>query len=123
MKKYSILTAVAVAIILVQATISPAWEAKGQIHGTEISYADLQLTKAGANVRLTNQSHTPVKVSLRLAFYGRNGNSIGYTLFGLREIPADSYVDISGNYLNGNWKACTDAYRMEWQKMTYQIVY
>ena len=107
-------------ILLLFAAGASAWEAQGAIHGTDIEYSMLELSKNGVRVRLTNTYETGVKLSLRLTFYDRTGNTIGYSLFGLREIPGDAYVDIGGNYLNGNWRTCRDAARIEWQRMTYE---
>lgn len=99
-----------------------AWEAQGTIFGTDIEYSLLSLSKDGVRVRLTNAYDTDVKVSLRLTFYDSTGNTLGYSLFGLREIPGNAYADVSNNYLNGNWRTCRDAPRIEWQKMTYEAV-
>ena len=109
-------------ILLVLVAGAYAWEAQGMIYGTDIEYSMLELSKNGVRVRLANTYDTGVRLSLRLAFYDRTGNTIGYSLFGLREIPGGAYVDISGNYLNGNWRACRDAARIEWQKMTYEPI-
>jgi hypothetical protein len=100
-----------------------AWEANGGIPGTEIGYSNLQVSREGVSVRLVNTSGTNIKISLRLAFFDRSGNETGYSLFGLREIPKESYVDIAGNYLSGGWKVCKGAPRIEWRKMTYEFVY
>jgi hypothetical protein len=99
------------------------WDAEGVIYGTDIEYSGLEVSKNGVAVKLTNTSNTDVKVSLKLTFNDRNGSSLGYSIFGLREIQAGSYADISRNYLNGKWKACRDAARMELVKMTYEPIY
>ncbi|MDR1510091.1 MAG: hypothetical protein LBS53_10665 [Synergistaceae bacterium] len=99
------------------------WDTEGVIYGTDIEYSGLVVSKSGVAVKLTNTSNTDVKVSLKLTFYGRNGSSLGYSIFGLREIQAGSYADISKNYLNGKWKECRDAARMEFVKMTYEPIY
>lgn len=99
------------------------WDAEGVIYGTDIEYSGLVVSKSGVAVKLTNTSNTDVKVSLKLTFYDRNGNSRGYSIFGLREIQAGSHADISRNYLNGKWKECRDAVRMEFVKMTYEPIY
>ena len=109
-------------ILLTFVACAGAWDEQGTIYGTDIEYSSLTLSKNGVRVRLTNTYETAVKLSLRLTFYDRTGNTIGYSLFGLREIPGDAYVDIGGNYLNGNWRACRDAARIEWQKMTYEPI-
>jgi hypothetical protein len=100
-----------------------AWEANGAIPGTDIEFSNLEVSKKGVAVRLANTSSDDVKVSLKLTFYDRNGNALGYSLFGLREIPAGAYSDISGNYLNGKWKPCRDSQRIEFAKMTYEPIY
>lgn len=115
-------TIVSLCILLAFAAGADAWDAQGMIYGTDIEYSLLTLSKNGVRVRLTNTYETDVKLSLRLTFYDRTGNTLGYSLFGLREIPGESYVDISSNYLNGNWRACRDAARIEWQRMTYEPI-
>ena len=102
---------------------TPSWEADGVIPGTEIEYSGLSVTRSGVSVKLTNTSFFDVKVSLRLTFFDRNGNSLGYSLFGLREIWAESSVNITNNFLNGNWRACRDAPRMDFVRMTYEYLY
>jgi hypothetical protein len=99
------------------------WDAEGVIYGTDIEYSGLTVSKNGVAVKLTNTSNTDVKVSLKLTFHNANGGSLGYSIFGLREIQAGSYADISRNYLNGKWKECRDAARMEFVKMTYEPIY
>jgi hypothetical protein len=83
----------------------------------------MTVSKTGLDVRLKNVSAFDVKVSLRVAFIDREGNTIGYSIVGLREIPAGTYADISRNFLNGNWRQCRDARRMIWEKMTYEQIY
>jgi uncharacterized protein YxeA len=119
------LAAVCAAVILVSAAFNraSAWETNGRIPGTEIDYSNLQISKEGVEVRLFNFSNTDIKISLRLAFFDKSGNETGYSLFGLREIPKESYVDIAGNHLSGDWKACKGASRIEWRKMTYEFIY
>jgi hypothetical protein len=114
---------VCAAALLIFATGAIAWEASGTIPGTEIEFSNLQVTKKGLTVRLINSANSDVKVSLEVSFIDRTGNGIGHSIFGLREIQAGTYVDISGNYLSGAWKACKDAPRMEWRKMTYEYLY
>ncbi|MDR1472860.1 MAG: hypothetical protein LBS75_10105 [Synergistaceae bacterium] len=109
--------------LIASCTVLAAWDAAGTIFGTDVEFSSLEVSKGGVKVRLLNKSGYDVKISLKLTFSDSEGNSIGYSLFGLREIPAESYVDISGNYLNGNWKKCRDARRMEWQRMTYEPIY
>jgi len=101
----------------------PAWQADGIIPLTEIEYSGLSVSRSGVSVKLTNTSAADVKVSLRLAFLDREGNTIGYSLFGLREIEAGGYAAFSNNYLNGNWRACRDASRMNFSRMTYEPIY
>jgi uncharacterized protein YxeA len=110
-------------LVLSAGGVALGWDAEGAIYGTDIEYSGLAVSKNGVAVKLTNTSNTDVKVSLNLIFYDRNGHSLGYSIFGLREIQAGSYADISGNYLNGKWKACRDAVRMEFVKMTYEPIY
>lgn len=115
--------ALAVLLLLLLSLPAPAWEKKGIIPGTELEFSELGVSKSGVSVRLTNPSQTAVKVSIRLAFFDERGNSLGYTVFALREIAGGSYVNIADNFLNGSWKKCRDAYRSEWQPMTYELVY
>ena len=105
------------------ASAAPTWEADGVIPGTEIEFSGLSVTRSGVSVRLTNTSDYDVKISLRLTFLDRNGNSIGYSIFGLREIWAENFVTISNNYLNGNWRACRNAPRINFSSMTYEFIY
>ena len=102
---------------------TPSWETEGVIPGTEIEYSGLSITRSGVSVKLTNTSAYDVKVSLRLTFFSRDGNSIGYSLFGLREIWAENSVNITNNFLNGNWRACRDSPRMNFTSMTYEYLY
>jgi hypothetical protein len=100
-----------------------AWDAEGLVPGTDIRYSGLAVSKGGVAVKLTNTSGDDVKVSLKLTFFDANGNSIGYTIFGLREIYANSSADISGNHLSGKWKPCRDSARIDFSKMTYEPIY
>ncbi|MDR3332427.1 MAG: hypothetical protein LBT08_07350 [Synergistaceae bacterium] len=120
-KKFSIV--IALALLMICTGRASSWEDGGAIFGTDIEYSGMKVSKSGVDVRLTNVSASDVKVSLRLTFLTRDGNTVGYSLFGLREIPAGTYVDIRGNYLNGAWKQCKDSERMTWQRMTYELVY
>ena len=118
----------AVIMLIVFATVitasrTDAWESEGVIPGTEIEYSGLSVTRSGVSVRLTNTSPYDVKVSLRLSFFNRDGNSLGYSIFGLREIWAGNSVTLSNNYLNGNWRHCRDAPRMDFSRMTYEHIY
>ena len=121
MKKNFLLLCLTSALLF--AAAAHAWDAQGKIYGTDIAYSNLTVTKNGVDVKFTNTFHSDVKISLRLNFYDRSGNLLGYSLFGLREIPAETYVDVGGNYLNGNWRKCRDATRIEWQRLTYEILY
>ena len=121
MKKIRLFLCLALAMFSV--TTAHAWEAQGKIYGTDVEYSNLAITRNGVDVKFTNTYDSDVKISLRLNFYDRTGNLLGYSIFGLREIPAETYVDINGNYLNGNWRHCRDAAKMEWQRMTYEILY
>jgi opacity protein-like surface antigen len=121
MKKIIVLLCLAAALF--SAAAACAWDAQGPIYGTEVEFSELTVTKNGVDVKFTNTSISDVKISLRLNFYDRNGNVQGYSLFGLREIAAGTYTDVRGNYLNGNWRKCRDAARMEWQRLTYEILY
>ena len=112
-----------VMVITVSHTAAFAWDAEGVIAGTGIEYTGLSVTRSGVSVKLTNTSPFDVKVSLRLTFLDRDGNTVGYTIFGLREIWAGNSVTISNNYLNGNWRACRDAPRMNFSRMTYEYLY
>ena len=109
--------------IAVSGTVASAWTADGVIPGTEIEYSELSVSKSGVSVKLTNTSAYDVKVSLKLTFLDREGNSLGYAIFGLREMEAGDSVTISNNYLNGNWKTCRDSARMDFSRMTYEPIY
>ena len=111
------------AIVIFSVAPLHAWDTQGKIYGTDVEYSNLAITKQGVDVKFTNTYSSDVKISLRLNFYDRTGNLLGYSLFGLREIPAEAYVDIGANYLNGNWRKCRDATRLEWQRLTYEILY
>ena len=87
MKKI-ICIAIAVLSVLVTAAVSCAWNADGVIPGTEISYSGLTVSKDGVAVKLTNNSVSDVRVSLKLTFFNADGNADGYALFGLRTIAA-----------------------------------
>jgi uncharacterized protein YxeA len=100
-----------------------AWEADGIIPGTDITFSNLALSKNGVSVKLVNSSSDDVRVSLKLSFYNNNGNTIGYSLFGVREIAAGASAEISGNHLSGKWKQCKEAQRTEFLKMTYEPLY
>jgi len=100
-----------------------AWEADGVIRGTDIEYSGLSVTRSGVSVKLTNTSPYDVKVSLKLTFLDRGGNSLGYSIFGLREIGAGGYVTLSNNYLNGNWRMCRNSPRIDFSRMTYEPIY
>ena len=129
MKKFFIAARAAVIIlalamgVMVSVRAESAWPADGAIPGTEINYSELSVSKGGVSVRLTNTSAADVKVSLKLTFLNRESSSLGYALFGLREIEAGNTVTISNNYLNGNWKACRDSARIDFSKMTYELLY
>jgi hypothetical protein len=123
MSKKGWIASVVTALFLCLATYAGAWEQQGKIYGTEMGYEGLAVQRGGVQVRLHNASHDDVEVSLKLLFYDKNGNSVGYTIFGLREIPAGKYVDVTNNYLNGDWRKCRDAFRIEWQTMTYEYLY
>ena len=117
------LASLATLIILTSASALFAWEADGGVPGTEIEYSGLGVSKDGVSVKLTNASTGDVKVSLKLRFFDAGGNEIGYSIFGLREIPAGDSVEISGNHLSGRWKPCRDAARMNFSRMTYETIY
>jgi hypothetical protein len=111
------------AVVLSAADCAQAWSSDGVISGTDLEYSGLSVTKKGVSVRLTNTSGDDVKVSLKLTFYDVNGSSLGYSIFGLREIGARQQVEVSDNYLTGKWKPCRDSQRMEFLKMTYEPIY
>lgn len=120
-KKFLIL--LAAVMLLACASLARAWETEGALPATELAFSGLEVSREGVAVRLTNTSHRAVKISSRITFYDERGNTVGYALFGLREIPAGSYVNISGNHLTGNWRHCRDAHRMVWEPLTYELVY
>jgi hypothetical protein len=122
MKKFLFLTT-AVSFIFASCTVLAAWDANGTVPGADVEFSSLDISRNGVSVRLTNKSGYDVRISLKLIFQDGGGNSIGYSIFGLREIPEGSYADISGNYLNGNWRKCRAAERLVWQRMTYEPVY
>ena len=103
--------------------VASTWAVDGVIRGTEIEYSGLTVSRSGVSVRLTNTSTDDVKVSLKLTFLDRGGNSIGHSIFGLREIEAGASVTISNNHLNGNWRACRDSARIDFARMTYEYIY
>jgi hypothetical protein len=122
MKKLLLLMMV-VSFIFATCGVLAAWDANGIIPGSDVEFSSLAVSKSGVNVRLTNKSEYDVKISLKLIFRDGGANDIGYSILGLREIPAGSYSDISGNYLNGNWRNCRGAERLVWQLMTYEPIY
>jgi uncharacterized protein YcfL len=122
MKKFFSL-AVALMLLIPCTGCAFAWENTGAINGTDIEYSEMSVSKGGVDVRLTNTSAADVKVSLKVSFFDKEGNSIGHSIVGLREIQAGASVGISGNYLTGNWRQCRDARRMTWEKMTYELIY
>lgn len=111
-------------VLLAAASIkSEAIDAQGKIFRTDIEFSELAITKRGLTVKLTNTSDVPIKISSKLMFFDKSGNSVGYALFGLREIPSGTFVIFSGVPLKGSWKQCRDAPRWDWQTMTYEILY
>jgi hypothetical protein len=115
--------AMSMTFLIVTASAAFSWPADGIIPGTDLEFSSLEVSREGVSVKLTNTSGDDVKVSLRLTFYDRESNAIGYSLFGLREIPAGSSIAVSRNYLNGKWKPCRDAPKGVFQKMTYEPIY
>jgi hypothetical protein len=122
MKKFFYLILL-ISLILLTDDALLAWEADGLIPGTDITFSNLTVSKNGVAVKLLNSSSDDVRVSLKLSFYDRNGNIIGYSLFGVRDIAAGAMAEISGNHLSGKWKQCRDAERTEFLKMTYEPLY
>lgn len=120
-KLFRAAAALAATVLLISA--AHAYEAVGVVPGTSIEYSGLSVTKGGVNIVLTNTDESAVKVSMRLNFYDKNGNTVGYTIFGLREIDGKGSSAVTGNYLNGKWKPCKDAYRIGWQRMTFELLY
>lgn len=115
--------ALALCILLASAPLAIAWEANGILPGTDVEYTNLTVTKRGVSVRLQNMDDYPVKLSLRLSFFDRSGNTLGYSLFGLREIRSGKYIEFTNNHLSGSWKPCRDAARMEWKCLTHEVIY
>jgi hypothetical protein len=113
----------ALAMAVIYGAAAFAWEDGGVIIDTDVEYSEMKVSKSGLDVRLRNTSTVDIKVSLRALFRDRTGNSIGYSIIGLREIPAGTTVDIAGNHVTGNWRQCRDAPRMIWEKMTYELLY
>lgn len=95
----------------------------GMLPGTDIGYSNFSVSKSGITIRFTNTFNVDAKFSARVTFYDRNGNTLGYSVFGLREIPGESSIDIAGNHLSGDWKKCKRADRVDWQPMTYEVLY
>lgn len=114
----------AIMMIIAAACTAHAWEPQGKIYGTNaVEYSELSVAKDGVGARITNGDDLPIKISLKLLFFDKDGNTLGYAIFGLREIPAGAYSDYSNIYLSGKWKECKRAFRVEWQPMTYELVY
>lgn len=127
MKKWAVLRCLLSSFFLFSVFVGLAVPAEkmvtsGPIPETEIVFSHLAISRNGVDVRLTNEALSGVRVSLRLSFYDEEWNRIGYAIFGLREISAGDSVDVTGNYLSGNWKKCRNAYRLKWEKMTYESV-
>jgi hypothetical protein len=121
--KKTICIVMAVLSVFLTAIAACAWNADGVIPGTEISYSGLTVSKDGVAVKLTNNSGSDVRVSLKLTFFNTNGNTIGYALFGVRTIAAGTEAGISRNYLAGKWKSCQKSARITFEKMTYEPIY
>lgn len=101
----------------------PQWSTEGLLAGTEISYSAMAVGKSGLSVKFTNTSHSTLKISSRLTFYDKNMDKVGYSLFGVREIPAGESVEFFNNHITGDWKKCKSAFKTEWETMTYEQVY
>lgn len=125
MKRIAVMMSMLMIAVVFTAISGYAWalEKEGVIASTELTFSELEITKKGVSVRISNTSGTTIRTSLRLSFFDSYGNSLGYTIFGLREISGDTFVNISENSLSGNWKQCRDAYRMVWSAMTYDLLY
>ena len=113
----------AVLSVFMTVTALYAWNADGVIPGTDISYSELTVSRDGVAVKLTNNSDSDVKVSLKLTFFNADGNADGYALFGVRTITAGSEIAIYRNYLTGNWRTCGKSARIIFEKMTYEPIY
>jgi hypothetical protein len=122
MKKTVCIAAAVLSVFLASAAVY-AWNADGVIPGTDISYAELSVSRGGVAVKLTNTSSYDVKISFKLTFVNEDGNTDGYALFGLRTIAAGKEVAVSRNYLTGNWRTCGKSARIILEKMTYEPIY
>jgi hypothetical protein len=125
MKNTRYLAALCVAVFFLIGTAKGllAWDESGTVPGTGVKFSGFAVSKKGISVRFVNTSGYDVKISLQRIFYDRNGNRVGHSIFGLREMPEGASVDYADNYLTGNWKECKNAQRIEWQKMTYEYIY
>lgn len=118
-----ILMILVVIVALFCSSSSNALETNGKIYDTDVEYSDLVISKEGVSLKLTNTFSTPVKLSFSINFYDKNGNKIGHSIFGLRELAAESSSEYRGNYITGSWKACRDSFRAVFEKMTYEPIY
>lgn len=116
------ISAVLLAVIML-ALPAAAWEPNGKIYGTDVEYSEASVTKQGMSLKLRNSFPTAVKLSFRVDFFDARGNRLGYSLFGLKEIPGGGEIEVNGNHITGKWKPCRDAARAIWEKMTYEPVY
>jgi hypothetical protein len=121
--KISAAICAAALIVAGAASSAGAWEKSGRIPGTEIEFSNLEVSKEGVSLRLENTSVSDVRVSLTLYFRDREGNSVGYSIFAVREIPGGGYADVAGNYLSGSLHECRIAHKIEWKRMTYEYLY
>lgn len=121
--KKTICTVTAILSVFMTAAAVCAWNADGVIPGTDISYSELAVSKDGVAVKLTNNSGSDARVSLKLTFFNADGNADGYALFGIRTIMAGTTVDVSRNYLTGKWRTCRNSPRIIFEKMTYEPIY
>ena len=116
---------IAAAVLSVFMTVSAlyAWNDGGVIPGTDISYSELTVSRDGVAVKLTNNSGSDVRVSLKLTFLNTDGYADGYALFGVRTIAAGTEAAVSRNYLTGNWRTCRKSAKIIFEKMTYEPIY
>ena len=96
----------------------------GVIQGTDVEYSNLELTKSGVSVTLTNRSPGVVRISSQMLFLDKNATKIAGSIFALRDLEPGASINIDSNYLDGSWKkAKKETFRLEWKPMTYEHIY
>ena len=103
--------------------ISHGEETQGMLPGTDIAYTEFSVSKSGVAVRFINTYYVDTKFSAKVVFYDQGGNTLGHSIFALRTLPAEGWVDLANNHISGDWKKCKRAARVEWQTLTHEILY